>query len=418
MFFKDILPNGLRVVTEEMPDVYSVTTSIWSGTGSAYETPAEAGLSHVVEHMLFKGTEKRNYVEIGELLESVGGQMNAFTSRENTCYYTRTLSDNFELSMDVLSDMYINSKFPAEEWSKEQGVILEEINMYEDSPDDLAVDLFTRTILPEHVYGKPVIGTTEFVSSFTRDHIDAYAKQHYAPNQTVLVVAGNVKREEVLAQAEKFLGGMSGTWERPTLEAPTYASGKAYIHKDIEQVHVMLGVPALSGLDANIYKLNLLNYILGGGVSSRLFQEVREKRGLTYSVYSTVSALQNGGTFAAYASSSPKNVDTLLKVLGNELAKIAAYGITPEELIRGQAQMKASLLMGLESSANVMARLGRSETNYGRILTIDELVEKVTAVTTADVQNIAKELIQPDKFVLSLVGAKDYDVDLKALIQC
>ena len=271
--YKDLLPNGVRVITQELPDVYSVTTSIWAGTGSAYEAADEGGLSHVLEHMLFKGTGRRNYQQIAQMLEDVGGQMNAFTSREYTCYYTRSLNESFELCLDLLSDMYLDSQFPAEEWAKERGVILEEINMYEDEPDDLVGELFNRTLFAGHPYGLPVIGTTASVSGFERQHIDAYCRAHYAPAHTVLAVAGNVKREQVLELAAKYLGHSWAEeagrphWDKPELPAPEYAAGRIFTHKEIEQVHVTLGVPGLPGDVPDFYTLNILN---GDRKSTRL----------------------------------------------------------------------------------------------------------------------------------------------------
>ncbi len=421
MVCKDVLSNGLRVLTEYLPDVYSVTTALWAGTGSAYEQAGEAGVSHVVEHMLFKGTGRRNYQQIAQLLEDVGGQMNAFTSREYTCYYTRSLAEDFELCLDLLSDMYLDAQFPAAEWAKEKGVILEEINMYEDTPDDLVGEMFNRKLLPTHPYGLPVIGTVESVSGFTREDIERYCRAHYAPEHTVLVVAGNVTREQALAMAEKYLNTAAyagAGWDKPHLAAPVYGSGTTHVHKDIEQVHVTLGVPGLPGDDPDIYALNMLNSILGGGVSSRLFQEVREKRGLTYSVYSGVAAQGFGGAFSAYASTSPKRAEELLKVLGCEMAKIAADGVTEDELKRAQAQFKAGLLMGLESSANVMVRLGRAETVYGEVQTVEEQVDKIMRVTCADVKRLAAALLTPDKLVLSTVGAVEPKVDLPGLLSC
>ena len=421
MICKDTLSNGLRVITEYLPDVYSVTAALWAGTGSAYETATEGGLSHVVEHMLFKGTGKRDYRLIAQLLEDVGGQMNAFTSREYTCYYTRTLAEHFELSLDVLADMYLDSRFPAAEWDKERGVILEEINMYEDTPDDLVGEMFNRTLLPNHPYGRPVIGTAESVSSFTRDDIDAYCRRHYSPEQTVLVVAGNIPREQVLQLAEQYLvkeGLQARSWDKPRLEAPVYGTGVVFTHKDIEQVHIMLGVPGVPGDSDDIYTLNLLNNILGGGVTSRLFQEVREQRGLTYSVYSSVSSMAVGGSFSAYASTGPKRVDELISVLGCEMAKIASGGVTEQELARAQAQFKAGLLIGLENSANVMARLGRAETVYGRVETVEEQVEAIMRVTADDVRKLAECLLRPDRLALSIVGPIEPKVDLERVLSC
>ena len=418
MFYKSTLANGIRVITQEMPSVYSVTASIWVGTGSAYETPALAGISHFLEHMMFKGTKNRSYTEIAQLMENVGGQMNAFTSKEHTCYYVRCLAENFELGLDILSDMYLNSLFDKSEYDKEQGVILEEINMYEDTPDEMVGDLYNSLIMPEHPYGRPVIGSIETVSAMTRDDIAAYHSSIYVPGQTVVVVAGNVKHQAVVNLVEKYLGEHTGTWSKPVLPAPVYAAQSKHTYKEIEQVHVMMGVPALAGNDPDIYKLQVLNYILGGGLCSRLFQEVREKRGLTYSVYSSPSALSHGGTFYAYASTSPKNVDELLKVMGCEIAKLAAEPVSEQELLRAQAQVKCGLLMGLENSGNIMVRLGRNETAYGEVLKVEEIIEKVSAVTAEDVLRMAQRLFVADKLCLAQVGPVASDLAAKDLLQC
>ena len=418
MFYTDILPNGIRVITEEMPDVYSVTAGIWVGTGSAYETPQQAGVSHFLEHMLFKGTEKRTYTEIAEIMESVGGSMNAFTAKEYTCFYIKALAENLDLGLDVLSDMYLNSVFSEEEYNKEKSVVLEEINMYMDSPEDMAMDLFNSLIMPNHTYGKPIIGTVDSVSAMTRNDIAKYHRQAYVADQTIVVVAGNVKHSQVVEIAEKYLGGLGGSWQKPALEAPAFAAGQGFVKKDIEQVHLMMGMPGVGGLHPDSYKLSIMTYVLGGGMCSRLFQEVREKRGLTYNVYSYSSGSAKGGLLYSYGSTSPKNVGELAKVIGAEIAKIIAYGITDDELTRAQAQMKCSLLMGLENTGNVMARLGRSQSAFGLVRDIETIVKDITAVTKEDVQRVAAQYLTEDKLVLAQVGAEKTDIDLKTLIQC
>jgi len=418
MFHKSVLKNGVRVITEEMPSVYSVTASIWAATGSAYEEPAQAGVSHFLEHMMFKGTKKRSYIEIAQLMEDVGGQMNAFTSKENTCYYVRCLAEHFELGLDILADMYLNSLFEQGEYEKEQGVILEEINMYEDSPDDMVSELYNSLIMPTHPYGRPVIGSTETVSAMTRDDIAAYHKQAYVPEETVIVVAGNVKHEIVVALAEKYLGGLTGSWNKPQLEAPIYGANCGYTYKDIEQVHITMGVPTLPADHEDYYKLMVLSNILGGGLCSRLFQEVREKRGLTYSVYSVNGGLAKGGSFYAYASTSPKNLDELLKVMGCEFAKMAVTDVTEQELLRAHAQVKCGLLMGLENSGSVMVRLGKNETAYKDVPTVEDVIEKVSAVTVKDVREMAEKFFVADKLCLAQVGPTESKLDVKGLFQC
>lgn len=418
MFYTDILPNGIRVITEEMPGVYSVTAGIWAGTGSAYETPEVAGVSHFLEHMLFKGTQKRTYTEIAEIMESVGGQMNAFTSKEYTCFYVKCLSESLDIGMDVLSDMYLNSVFAQEEYEKEKGVILEEINMYEDSPEDIAADLFNSLIMPHHNYGKPIIGTTASVSAMNRDDIEAYHQMTYVANQTTVVVAGNVRRADVLRLAEKYLGGLTGEWQKPAISCPEYHSGSGYKNKDIEQVHVLLGVPGVSGLHPDHFPISIMTYVLGGGMCSRLFQEVREKRGLTYNIYSYNGGSSQGGLIYSYGSTSPKNVAEMVKVIGAEMARLIAYGITDEELERAQAQLKCGLLMGLENTGNVMARLGRSQASFGRVRPVETLVKEIMAVTKEDVQRVAQDYMQSQRLVLAQVGAEQTDINLNKLLQC
>ncbi len=349
-------------------------------------------------------------------MENVGGQMNAFTSKEHTCYYVKCLSEHFNLGMDVLADMYLDSTFPVEEFAKEKGVILEEINMYEDTPDDLVHDIFAATMWPEHPYGKSIIGTVQTVTKLQRDEMYAYYQQAYVPEHTVLVVTGNVKHDDVIKQAENLLGALKGKWDKPELPLAVPQSGQKFVYKDIEQVHLCFGVPGLPGDHKDIYKMHILNNILGGGVSSRLFQEAREARGLTYSIYSFNGAMSAGGALVAYASTSPQKVEEVVKVMSEQMALLAAKGVTEAELRRAQSQIKGALLMGLENSSNVMSRLGKGETNYRKILSVDELVELIMAVNTEDVQNMAKQLFQKDKLVFTQVGAKEYDVDINSLL--
>lgn len=416
MFYSDVLPNGIRVITEEMPGVYSVTAGVWAGTGSAYETRQVAGVSHFLEHMLFKGTEKRTYTEIAEIMERVGGQMNAFTSKEYTCFYVKCLNENLDLGMDVLSDMYLNSVFSEEEYNKEKGVILEEINMYEDSPEDMVADLFNAVIMPNHVYGKPIIGTTESVSAMTRDDIVAYHKKAYVADQTTVVVAGNVKHEAVMQAVKKYFGGHTGSWQKPALTEPQYASGSGFTQKDIEQVHLMMGFPGCSGFNKDHYALSIMTYVLGGGMCSRLFQEVREKRGLTYSVYSYNGASAMGGLIYSYGSTSPKNVGELAKVIGAETAKLIDKGICPAELERAQSQLKCGLLMGLESTGNVMSRIGRSHCTYGMVRDVEAIADDIMKVTVEDVAAATKKYLKPEKLVLAQVGAEETEIDLAKLL--
>lgn len=416
MIYKDILPCGLRVVTAEMPSLYSVTAGIWVATGSSFEADEPAGISHFLEHMMFKGTEKRSAKEIAEVIEGVGGQMNAFTSKENTCYYVRVLSENFALGMDVLSDMLLASTFLPEEFSREQGVILEEINMYEDNPDDLVGEVFNKTMWPSHPYGQPIIGTLDSVGNMSRDQLVAYYRKAYAPEHIVLVVAGSISHQKVLEQAELYLGNLRGSWEKPSIQIPSPQSAQSYVHKDIEQTHIVLGVPGIAGNDKERYTLSVLVNALGGGVSSRLFQEAREKRGLAYSVYAYANSYIKGGNLACYASASPRKAEEALHVIASQLGDVASHGLHEGEIECSKQQIKGGLLLGLESTAGLMNRLGKWESSYNEYFTIEETVEQVMAVTPAEVKNLAARLIVPKKLVFAQVGPQELKVDLKSLL--
>lgn len=416
MIYKDTLPCGLRVITAEMPSLYSVTAGIWVATGSSFEQDEPAGISHFLEHMMFKGTQRRNAKEIAEVIEGVGGQMNAFTSKENTCYYVRVLGEHFPLGLDVLSDMLLYSTFLPEEFQRERGVILEEINMYEDNPDDLVGEVFNKTMWPNHPYGDPIIGTLDSVGNMKRDELAAYYQKAYVPEHTVLVVAGNITHQQVMEQAGQYLGGLTGAWQRPELPLPQTQSAQAYVHKDIEQTHIVLGVPGISGNHQDRHALSVLVNALGGGVSSRLFQEAREKRGLAYSVYTYANSYIKGGNLACYASASPKKAEEALHVIAEQLADVAQNGLTEQEIQCSKQQIKGGLLLGMESTAGLMNRLGKWESSYGEYATIEETVEKVMAVTAGEVKALAARLIVPEKLVFAQVGPREIQADLATLL--
>ncbi len=416
MVYKDILANGMRVLTEELPHLHSVATGVWAGIGAAHEPGELGGISHYLEHMLFKGTKNRNAKELAEEIESVGGQINAFTSREYTCYYTKTIDEDFSLSLDILSDMYLNSLIDESEFEKEKGVILEEISMYEDSPDDMVQDLFPSALWQGHDYGRPVIGSRETVSALKAEDLKKYLHNSYCPEKTVISVAGNVKRERVLAEVDKFFKFEKNPCQIKGYAEPVSHRAQKFIYKDIEQTHICLGLPAIKESDADYYTANVLNTALGGGVSSRLFQEAREKRGLCYSVYSYLSAYTKGGYLAAYASASPHKVCELIKIIWEQMADICRKGLNQPEIDRAKQQLKGSLLLGMENSNNVMSRMGRMETTLGRILSVDEVVERLMNVSNEDIQKVAQRLFKGDKLVLATVGPKACQIDLAEFI--
>jgi len=416
MAYKDVLPNGMRIVVEEMPHRYSVATGIWVQTGAAHEESREGGISHFLEHMLFKGTDRRNAKEIAIAMEEVGGQINAFTSKEQTCYYTKCLDENFELSLDLLSDIYLNSLFDKQEFDKEKNVILEEINMYEDTPDDLAHDLFASTLWKGHAYGRSVIGTKETVGNTTRDQLAAYCRKTYLPANTVLAVAGNVRRQDVYEKAAKYFDYKKDLERKITHDQLLPQASSSFIQKDIEQMHICLGIPGLKEDDKDYYIASVLTSALGGGASSRLFQEAREQRGLTYSIYSHMAAYSLGGYLVSYASTSPNKLEEVLHVILKEMTDIARNGLPEEELERTKSQLKGGLLLGMENTSNVMTRLGRMETSLGRLESTDQIVQKLMAVNCEDIRRVASELFVPEKYVLSLVGPEEKQFDIGSLV--
>lgn len=416
MTYKDVLPNGMRVLTEELPHLHSVAIGLWVAVGSAYEPEPIAGISHYLEHMLFKGTKTRNAKELAEAMESVGAQMNAFTSKEYTCYYAKSIDEDFELCLDVLSDMFFNSLFDPEEVEKEKNVILEEISMYEDSPDDVVQDLLVSNLWKTHTYGRPVIGSRSTVSDITSQKLRDYIGQSYAPTKTVLSVAGNVTRAQVLEAVDKFFDFDRTLTVESAYGEPEAASGQAFTKKEIEQTHICLGMPAIREGDEDFYAANILNTALGAGVSSRLFQEAREKRGFCYSVYSFLSTYSKGGYLAAYGSTSPAKMADLVKVIWEQMTDIKATGLTAQEIDRSKQQLKGSLLLGMENSSNVMSRMGRMETSMNRFLSVEEVVERIMKVENRDILRVAGRIFHPEKLVLAVTGPEDTKFSINELL--
>ena len=399
MISKDILPNGMRVVIEELPYVHSASIGIWVGTGSRHEAPEILGVSHFLEHMCFKGTKNRTAKQIAESLEEVGGQLNAFTSKEHTCYYAKVLSEDFDLAADVLADMFLNSLFSAADIKKEKNVIMEEIKMYEDTPDELVHDLYTATVWADDSLGQQIIGTAETVGQTKRSQLNDYFKSRYFPENVVVAVAGNVQWAAVIDKISKLFAGFrrkGRVMENGEVKA---SSGSKFVYKDIEQVHLCLGVPGLSQKDEDIYVLHVLNNILGGGVSSRLFQEVREDRGLTYTIYSYHSAHTNAGLFGIYAGTSAETASEVVDISLGQILDIRNNGVTPEELRRTKQQIKGNLLLGLESVSGRMTRIGKSELSMGKIITPEEIVEKVMAVSNEAVIALAGRMFSAGKIL-------------------
>ncbi|HMD02854.1 MAG TPA: pitrilysin family protein [Candidatus Baltobacteraceae bacterium] len=407
MYRKTTLPNGVRVISETMPAVRSASLGIWADIGSAAEKPEQRGISHLVEHMLFKGTTQRSARQIAETMDGVGGNLNAFTDKESTCYYAKVIDRHVPLAVDVLSDMFLHSTFEPAEIGKEQKVVLEEIRMYDDSPDEMIHDLFIGTMWSGSNLGDPTIGYAETVSRLQREDLVRHMQQRYAPNTVVVAAAGSLDHERLVEHLERSLAGFSGFVEPPLPERPRTTPATLFKKKDTEQAYVVLGSRGLSVRDERRYALSVLDTILGGGMSSRLFQEVREKRGLAYSIYSFQQGYRDAGLFGVSAGTAPENVQECVDVIVDELQTLAQHGIDQSELTLAKEHIKGSLTLSLESTSSRMIRLGRSEFNLGRNLTTEEIESKVDAVLAEQVQALARELFAPGNLGLCVLGPID-----------
>jgi len=387
-----------------MPHVRSASLGIWADIGSAAERHEQRGISHLVEHMLFKGTESRSAREIAETMDAVGGNLNAFTDKEATCYYAKVIDHHVPLAVDVLADMFLHSTFAPKELAKEQKVVLEEIRMYDDSPDEMIHDLFVRTMWSGSNLGEPTIGYAETVSALTSDDLRGHLRAHYAPNTVVFAAAGNVDHDAMVSLVETAFAAYAGRSEAPLPEHPALTPSSLVKTKDTEQAYVVLGMQGLSTRDEGRFTLSVLDTILGGGMSSRLFQEVREKRGLAYSVYSFQQGYRDAGLFGISAGTSPGSVQECVDVVIDELARMADSGATDAELNLAKEHIKGSLTLSLEASSSRMIRLGRSEFNLGRQMTIEEIEKEVDAVTLEGVHALARDLFAPERLGLCVLG--------------
>ena len=399
------LPGGLRVVTEAMPFVRSVSFGIWVKTGSRNEAPRVQGISHFIEHMLFKGTKKRTAVQIAEEMDAVGGQLNAFTSKETTCYFARVLDTHFDTALDVLTDMFFHSNFDPDEINKERNVILEEIAMNEDSPSDLVVDLLLNQIFSGNALGHSILGTPETVTSLKREDFMTFMQENYCPQNTVIAIAGNIDEAAVL---EKLRAAFAAFAERAAPPAPKkalYVPGFSAKEKDIEQVHLAIGYPSIKwSKDAEFYALCAANTIFGGGMSSRLFQKIREEHGLVYSIYSHSFAYLDTGVFLIYAALNPTHLTDAMRLISEETRRFFDERVTEEQLAKTREQLKSSLLLSLENSGSRMNSIGNNVLMIDEVSTPDEIVAKVDAITMDALYNVSAKILVPEQASLSLVG--------------
>ncbi|HTZ55135.1 MAG TPA: pitrilysin family protein [Candidatus Acidoferrum sp.] len=407
MYKKTTLAGGLRVLTESMPGVRSASLGIWADVGSSLERREQRGISHLVEHMLFKGTPRRSAREIAETMDGVGGSLNAFTDKETTCYYAKVIDRHVPLAMDVLSDMFLNSVFDAQELAKEQKVVLEEIKMYEDSPDELIHDLFLQTMWSGSNLGEPTIGFVETVNRVTPADLRAHMKRHYAPNSVVVAAAGNIEHEGFVELVAECFATFKGSSPLLEPDAPHTTPAALVRQKDSEQAYVVLGSRGLNVRDDRRFALSVLDTVLGGGMSSRLFQEIREKRGLVYTVYSFQAAYRAAGLFGIYAGTSAENVQPCIDVIAEQLTALRDVAIGENELHLAKEHIKGNLTLSLESTSSRMIRLGRNEYALGRQVTPEEIEERIDAVTADEITGLARELFAEDQLGLCILGPVD-----------
>lgn len=398
------LPNGLRVITDHVPSMHSVALGIWVGVGTRHENLAQNGVAHMVEHMLFKGTEKRSALQIAEELENVGGSMNAYTSREVTSYHVHLLAEDAAHGLDVMADMYLNSVLPQNEIERERDVILQEIGMCNDTPDDLVFDIFSETAYPDQALGAPILGRAHNIENMSQSDLQGYIDCFYKPANTVVSAAGGVDHDEFARQVEALFSAQASS-EACSYKDATYRGGETRLVKDLEQSHFILGFQGIPRLDDDYYTAQTLSTILGSGMSSRLFQEVREKRGLVYSIFSYHSGFQDDGQFGIYAGTSPENLDEIIPVICDEVLKIGA-DVTEEELTRAKLQLKAGMLMGRESMMTRADQQAKYMLFRGENFDLDALIARIENVDMNAIKRVADKIFT-SKPTLAALGPLD-----------
>ncbi|HEY7468394.1 MAG TPA: pitrilysin family protein [Acidimicrobiia bacterium] len=393
------LPNGLRVLTEPMPSLRSIALGCWVDTGTRDELPNEHGASHFLEHLLFKGSETLSARQVSEIFDAIGAESNAFTTKESTCYWVRLLDQDLATGFDVLSEMIQRPAFRQNEIDAERQVVIEEINMNEDDPDDVSFENFSTVVFVDHPLEAPVLGTRDSIRAMTRDDILGYWKRRYGAGSMVVAAAGSVDHETVVDMVAERFGGWSGdTVDHEHGPAAPWPTVKI-THRDTEQAHLVIGGKGFTRSDERRWAFEVLNHVMGAGMSSRLFREIREERGLAYAVYGFKMAYADAGAWGVYVGTTPSQVDTTMEVIRDELAKVVAEGITAEELERAQGSMRGGLALALEDPNSRMVRLGRDELAGMPHLSVDERLAKLEAVTLDDVKTVATDLYTGQRMI-------------------
>jgi predicted Zn-dependent peptidase len=399
------LPNGVRIVTRRMPHVCSIAMGVWVDVGARDEAAADSGLSHVIEHMIFKGTERRSAYQIAKAFDAIGGHTNAFTSLETTCYHAKVVDAHQETMVDLLADIFLHSTFSPPEIERERTVILQEIRMVEDSPEDLAHILACADLWGEHPLGRSILGTPENLATFDQKRIQGFFHRNYRPERIVIAAAGNLDHDRIRDLLAPAFGALpSGDTATPPRQVPAARSPIQVVPRPLEQVHLCLTGPALSVADERRYAFSLLNSILGGNMSSRLFQAIREQHGLAYSVYSFVSAFTDSGMIGVYAAVAPENTRETLARIAAEIRRLAETPVGAQRLADAKAFTKGSLLLSAESNENQMMRLAQNEIYMGRFIPMSEVTERIDAVRAAEIQDLAARLLDPGRLALTALG--------------
>lgn len=404
MYRKDTLTNGIRVVSETLPKSRSISIGVWVKVGSRHEPPELGGISHFIEHMFFKGTQKRTAKDIAIEMDALGGELNAFTSQETTTYYAKVLDEHLPAAIDILSDILLASRFDPAEMEKERKVILEEIKGVEDTPDDYIHELFTNTVWPDNPLGRPILGTKETIKAMGHKDILAYIESNYSPKEIVISVAGNFEHARLIELLNASFGTLSRPGSSKQEATPMFTHAVNVRKKQLEQVQVCLGCKGLHYTHEDRYVITALNTVLGSGMSSRLFQEVREQNALVYTIYSYMTSYRDTGLLTIYAGTDPSNALEAIRLVVKEMKKIKEEGITPAEEARIRTQIKGSLVLSLESSNSHMSRIARQEIYFGKYISIDDIIKGVEKVTAEQVQRMARQLFTPENISLSILG--------------
>lgn len=402
------LDNSLRIILEQIPHVKSVTTGVWVGAGSVMETHENNGVSHFIEHMMFKGTKNRTARQIAECIDDIGGQINAFTGRECTCYYAKTLNSHVHLSIDLLADMLFNALFDENDIATEKGVVLEEISMYEDSPEELVHDLLMETVWPGTSLGHPILGSAESLKNITAKTIKQYMGYAYTPQNSVVAVVGDFDRQAVLDQIKYLFGNWEAKQQLHTpIRKVPFANNTAIMSKEIEQAHICIGYDALARGHNGLYDLMVVNTVFGSGMSSRLFQKIRENRGLVYSIYSYNSAFNSAGVFGIYAGANPANLDNVISLISSEIKLLKEHFLSETEILKSKEQLKSSLILGLESTSSRMSSYGKAMLLQNKIKTMDEMIHRLDEVSYNSIAEIIEHVFSKEPSFAVVGGVSD-----------